>query len=250
MFKQFSMRAVVALAMMATPASATIVQILGQNFNLGGTTTWMQDSDGAGAAPLTTVDNGYAGAYNIRINGGATVQAFCIDLFRGLAVPFTYNNQSIVMPTSNTLTDMTRVSRAAWIFSDVFPKISALATQYATTQQTIAVALQFALWEVMVDGNSPFSLAANSFRRAAAVGAGNSANVDYAKVVTITADFGAAYQGPVNAAIANRSFILVDVSANGGNTQRLISVVPEPGTMALFGSALLALGLVARRRKA
>lgn len=254
MFKQFFVVASVAVLFSAMPASATIVQVLGQNYNLGGDSKWKEDSNGGTVNVVET--SGFAGAYNIKIDGGATVQGFCIDLFLGLAVPGTYNQQNIVMPTSNTLSDMTRVSRAAWIFSDVFPNIAALATANSTTRQTIAVALQFAMWEVMVD--SSFSLSGGYFQKATSnIPSQAATNVDYTKATNLATTWGTStYAGTVNTAVANRSIILVDTGytgAVGSAPQRLISyrgdVVPEPGTMALFGSALAALGLAARRRK-
>ena len=151
---------------------------------------------------------------------------------------------------------MTRVSRAAWIFSDVFPNISALAVANSTNAATVAVALQFAVWETMVD--DPRSLTAGFFRQTAPPAGAAGSNVDYILATTLAANFLAAHSGAaVNTAIANYSTILVANTfnltdpTNTANIQRLIvfNGVPEPGTMVLFGSALTALGLFARRRK-
>lgn len=234
------------------PASATIVNIIGQDYTTGGDTTWKADNNGGSV--WVTQDYGFAGAYKIKIDNGAIVQAFCVDLFLGLAVPGTYTHETIVSPTSGSLPDMTRVSRAAWIFSDVFPNIAALAASNNTTRQTIAVALQFALWEVMVDGT--FDLSNGYFQKATANILSTAAtNVDYAKATALAATFGSQHTGTVSSSIANRSIILVDTGytgAVGSAPQRLITYtggVPEPGTLVLFGSALTALGLVSRRRK-
>ena len=63
-------------------------------------------------------DTGFAGAYKVRLDStsGPYVQAFCIDLFLGInggSQSTGVYNETLVMPTSNTLADMTRVSRAA-----------------------------------------------------------------------------------------------------------------------------------------
>lgn len=254
MIKRFTMMAAAMTLLAVMPASATIVKLFGQNYDLGGDTRWQSDPDLTGPGQLA-VDKGFAGAYKVTLDGGAVVQAFCIDLFLGIQAGSPNNpaqyNENLVSPTSNTLADMTRVSRAAWIFADVFPTISALAAANSTNVQTIAVALQFALWEVMVDETR--SLTSGFFQQTQPPLGAAGSNVDYAKVINLAGSFLSSHAGAVDAGIANRATILVDVNFARDQTQRLIyfsgNAVPEPGTMALFGSALAALGLISRRRK-
>ena len=256
--KRFTMTAAAMMLLTVMPASATIVKLFGQNYNLGGDTRWQSDKDLGGGNFQLAVDNGFAGAYNVTLDGGSVVQAFCIDLFLGIQAgspssPTQYT-ETLYSPTNSALADMTRVSRAAWIFSDVFPNIAALAASNGTNAQTVAVALQFAIWETMID--DPRSLTSGFFQQASAGAAGS--NVNYALALSLATTFLGAHSGTVNATIANYSSILVQNSfnlrdpTNSSNVQRLIvfNGVPEPGTMVLFGSALTALGLIARRRKA
>ncbi len=260
MIKRFTMTAAAMMLLTVMPASAAIIRLFGQNYDVGGDTRWQSDIDYAGPAQLA-VDKGFAGAYNMTIDGGRVVQAFCIDLFLGIQAGSASNpsqyTENLVSPTSSTLADMTRVSRAAWIFSDVFPNIAALARSNNTNAATVAVALQFALWETMIDDTR--SLTSGFFQQTAPPLGAAGSNVDYILATTIAATFLSDHSGAVNAAIANLSTILVSTSfnlsnpTNTQNIQRMIVFtgggVPEPGTLVLFGSALTALGLIARRRK-
>ncbi len=259
MFKRISMVLSAAVLLTVVPASASIVRTYGENYDLGGDTKWKSDADLGGSGALVT-DTGFAGAYKVRIDttSGPYQQAFCLDLFLGIDA--TNSNpgytENLVLPTSTTLADYTRVSRAAWIFSDVFPNISALATQNSTNVQTIAVALQFALWEVMIDNPTSsangWGLESGYFQKNSSGVTGS--GIDYAKATSLASSFISAHQGTVDTAAANRSVVLVDVGwTSSYGPQRLITYpgnqVPEPATMALFGSALTVLGLMARRRK-
>ena len=262
MIKRFTMTAAAMMLLTAMPASATIVRLFGQNYGVGGDTRWQSDKDYGGGNFQLAVDNGFAGAYNVTLDGGRVVQAFCIDLFLGIAAGSPLNpsqyTETLYSPTSSALGDMTRVSRAAWIFSDVFPNIAALAVSNATNAATVAVALQFAIWETMID--NPRSLTSGFFQQTNPPAGTAGSNVNYILATTLAASFLSAHSAAsVNATIANYSTILVANNfllsdpTNSANVQRLIiytgPVIPEPGTMVLFGSALTALGLIARRRK-
>lgn len=50
-----------------------------------------------------------------------------------------------------------------------------------------------------------------------------------------------------NGAVTKSKTGVLTIKASGGNTS-IVSPVPEPGTLSLFGSGLIGLGLVARRR--
>ena len=114
------------LGAFAASASASLaVNISGQFLNRGQNPSWRQHSPESN--PLAA-NSGYAGAYRANLPNGLSnpVAIWCSDLFYGLNFNTGYPLNS-VPPTSAWLSDLTRVSRAAWILSDAFPSnISAI----------------------------------------------------------------------------------------------------------------------------
>lgn len=238
-------------ALLTPNASATLLMNISGPFPLRGQdTSWLQDPPGSNPlAPNTS----YAGAFSASVNGGPPIAVFCIDLFHGLNFNTTYNVNS-VLSTSNSFPDLNRVSRAAWIFSDVFPNISAIANQWGSgaTTNAVAAALQLALWEVMVDSAPDFSAGAFQFNTASggtptliqnlanAILLGSS-NLTLQNLGLVN------HTGTVDTPRAARSSVLVSTNwtPNQQGPQRLLyyhpQAIPEPSAYLLLTSALLAL---------
>lgn len=250
------------LGLLVPAASATLVMnISGQFPNRGQDTSWLQDPPGSN--PLAA-NSGYAGAYSATLtpapNGVSNpVAVWCIDLFHGLNFNTNYTVNS-VLSTSNSLPDLTRVSRAAWIFSDVFPNIAAIANAWGSgaTASTVGAALQLALWEVMVDSTANF--ADGAFRFNTANGGTSTLIQNLATAIlfgsnTVTLqNLGLVnHTGAVNTQRAALTSVLVSTNwgANQQGPQRMLyynpQSVPEPSTYALLASALLALFAIRKR---
>lgn len=233
-----------------------VVNFSGQFPNRGQETSWLQDPPGPTSIESRT---GYAGAYSASLNGGPAVAVWCIDLFHGLSFGTNYTVNP-VLPTSNSLPDLTRVSRAAWIFSDVFPNISAIASAWGNgaTTSAVSAALQLALWEVMVDSTADFGAGGFRFNTtnsgtspliqnlasAILLGSGN---------LTLQTLGLVNHTGVVNNARAQLTSVLVSTSwaADQQGPQRMLyynpQTIPEPSTYALLASAVLALVVMRKR---
>jgi hypothetical protein len=165
------------------------------------------------------VNNEYGGAGLITLNGSSAIAAYCVDIADWLLGSGTYNTG--VNPTANPnlagLSIFTGHSKIADIGA-----LMANGSNYA--------AVQVAIWET-----------------------------EYGAAVTITPD-NQQLQAVANTYFANlqtlwtvpSSLSLMELTPAGGQTnQTLVYMVPapEPGSMAILGSAMIALGYVRKRRQ-
>jgi hypothetical protein len=257
--------ALTVLTVMATPAFATITMYTaGQNTALGDMERWSNDKPNDGQGLIA--EHAWAGAYNIRLgsNSAPLTTVWCIDLFLGIQTPGGTYTVNQALGGSNTPVDATRVSRASWLFADVFPNIAALATSYNTTQQNIGAAIQFALWEIMVDYN-----ASNTRNNVFSTGnfQTNSNTDSVVRNIALDLLFGSTssarqalgavshWNNTVDLARANQVTVVTGTNFSYTNgPQRYIyyspnAAIPEPATVSMIGLGLIAAAAAARRAR-
>jgi Thioester domain len=81
-----------------------------------------------------------AGVMSIQVDGGPTLDAFCADVFTGIAGSTSYN--STVFSTNSA-----PYTRVAWLIANVLPTI----VSGSGTAQQQGAALQVAIWDVIHD---------------------------------------------------------------------------------------------------
>lgn len=191
---------------------------------------------GAGRNVKMSVNSGsdfkgaFGGQLNLQVNTSSTskiIAGLCADPSVNMASGTTQATAT----TSNALGD--RGARAAHLINTYFNSI--LAESNAAIKNDKMMALQVAVWEVLVEDLPTFSVATGAFR-AKAFDGGN---------------FSSAQQGYINTYLANNGTSVADYyqAASVNNcpvSQSVMAPVPEPATIGALSVGALA--LLRRRR--
>jgi hypothetical protein len=175
--------------------------------------------------------------------------AFCIELNQFLDSPVTYDVYDLPEGRNPNPIGLDRANLIAAVlgaanFTNFGDTISGI-NGYTATQ--VSVAIQLAIWEVVyetLDVTDPFATAFNVNDGVASFtgnsGARTLANAYLGGIGNVTAP--AADLLALNSRVSSQD-LLVQVAGQGSEEP-----IPEPGTLALFGLGLLALGLLRKTR--
>ena len=168
---------------------------------------------------LLGVENEYGGAGLIMLDGSSTIAAYCVDIAHWLLGSGTYN--SAINPVSNpNLSGLSTYTGHS--------KIADIATLIANGSD--AAAVQVAIWETEYGSAVTITPDDQNLRAVA--------NTYFADLQTLWT-------------VPNSLSLMELTPANGQTNQTLVYMVPapEPGSMAILGSAILTLGYVRMRRR-
>ena len=167
-----------------------------------------------------------AGVMRIQVDGGPNLDAFCADLFTGIASNTSY--------TSNVFaTGTAPYTRVAWLIANILPTI----TSGSGTAQQQGAALQLAIWDVIHDSGN--GLDAGIIQR--------SANTDASVAAYFNTYLAASWTPTLGLNLYQNTFPSTIFRAQ--DLVSFSSTVPEPSTGALMSAIVLAaLGFAGRKQ--
>lgn len=236
---------VVGLAMMSGVAQAQTV-----------VTANLTDAWAPGGSAVTSPFGYYMSPYSGTVNGGSVVRFNCVDFFHEVSVGETWqatttNLGSLVnaaqggnTATLNTLLGYTReggnYSPATAVA--IYQQAALLTTMYGAnpgSDPTRSSAIQTAIWAITTNGLNPV------FPAAQWIGSGSATE----NTTGFWINYAANNYLSQSAGFYDQFNILTDLDHGANGNQEFIYSTPEPATLTLLGTGLLAIGGVAMKRR-
>ena len=175
-------------------------------------------------APNAVVSgSGSAGGFLTSLNGSASFETYCVDLYQHISFGETYSDYTLPNTThtfanSHAYTDLGRLYATAGPITDAVHE----------------AAFQIAVWEIAYETSNVYSLSTGS-----AIFSGGSA--DSSGALTLASGW--------LSSLSNGAHPSISVLDSPEHQDMIYAPVPEPETYALLLGGLAAVGFVARRRR-
>jgi PEP-CTERM motif len=195
---------------------------------LNGSDTVTLSLVGARLASGSSSETGLAGAMSIQLRDASgvvkTVQAYCTDIFDFLNLQSATFTRGLL---SDTMTDATKVS-----------EINALIANGSagTISADASTALQMAIWEIQNETSAAYDVTTGAFIASGPANTAALANQDIQNVLN-------------GVWKADPRLTFYQITAPGNQSLSYAEAVPEPATLAMFGTGLILLLVLRQARR-